>query len=240
MNRGSDNMARHGKNYRAKIEKVDRTKRYTSEEAVKLLKELTYVKFDETVGLDVRLGVDPRNAEQQVRGTCALPHGTGKNVRVAVFATGDKVRDAEEAGADIVGGEDLVKKVLDGFLDFDAAIATPDMMRHVGRLGKVLGPRGMMPNPKVGTVTMNVRDAVEALKAGQVEYRLDRFAIIHVPVGKMSFEEGKLLENVDSMLDAIAKAKPSAAKGTYFRSVVLSGTMTPGLKLLPPDVRVTK
>ncbi len=233
-------MAKHGKHYRAKIEKVDRQKRYTVEEAVSLLKEITYVKFDETVGLDIRLGVDPRNADQQVRGTCALPHGTGKSVRVAVFATGDKVRDAEEAGADVVGGEDLVKKVLDGFLDFDAAIATPDMMRHVGRLGKVLGPRGMMPNPKVGTVTMNVRDAVEALKAGQVEYRLDRFAIIHVPVGKMSFDAEKLADNINLMLDTIAKARPSAAKGTYFRSVTVSGTMTPGLKLLPPDSRAAK
>jgi len=230
-------MARHGKKYREAAKKVDVNAKLGVEEGVKLLKQIAYAKFNETVCLDIRLGVDPRQADQQVRGTCALPHGTGKKVRVAVFASGDKIREAEQAGADVVGGEDLVKKVLDGFLDFDAAVATPDMMRHVGRLGKVLGPRGMMPNPKVGTVTTDVATAVKALQAGQVEYRLDKFAIIHVPVGKIKFEQAQLQENVSALLDAVMKAKPSAAKGTYIKSISLSGTMTPGIRLAPPDVK---
>lgn len=224
-------MARHGKKYREKVALVDREKRYSVDDAVKLLRELRYAKFDETVQLDIRLGVDPRNADQQVRGTVALPHGTGKKVRVAVFAQGDKAREATEAGADVVGGDDLVKRIQEGFLDFDAAISTPDMMRVVGRLGKVLGPRGMMPNPKVGTVTMDVAGAVEALKAGQVEYRLDRYAIVHVPVGKSTFSDEQLADNIKALLDALAKAKPSAAKGTYMKSVALSSTMSPAIRI---------
>lgn len=227
-------MAKRGKNYRERLKLVDRYKRYELKEAVELLRKISYAKFDESINLDIRLGVDPRNADQQVRGTVALPHGTGKTVRVAVFASGDKVREAEQAGADVVGGEDLVKRILDGFLDFDACIATPDMMRFVGRLGKVLGPRGMMPNPKIGTVTMNVRDAVEAVKSGQVEFRLDRFAIIHVALGRMSFTNEQIFENIDSLLTAVAKAKPAATKGTYLKSIVLSSAMSPGIKLLAP------
>lgn len=224
-------MAGHGKKYRAAAAQYDPTVRYDIDKAVTLLKQVAYAKFDETVTLAVRLGVDPRNADQQVRGTVALPHGTGQTVRVAVFATGDKVREATEAGADVVGGEDLVKKVLDGFLDFDAAVATPDMMRHVGRLGKVLGPRNLMPNPKVGTVTMNVADAVKALKAGQVEYKLDKYAVMNVTVGKKSFTEQALVENIYAIIDAVAKAKPASAKGQYFKSAVLCSTMSPGFKL---------
>lgn len=224
-------MPAHGKKYREAAKQYDATKRYDIPAAVALLKQLAYAKFDETVTLAVRLGVDPRNADQQVRGTVALPHGTGQKVRVAVFATGDKVREATEAGADVVGGEDLVKKVLDGFLDFDAAVATPDMMRHVGRLGKVLGPRNLMPNPKVGTVTMNVSEAVKALKAGQVEYKLDKYAVMNVTVGKKSFTEEALVANIHAVIDAVAKAKPASAKGQYFKSAVLCSTMSPGFKL---------
>jgi large subunit ribosomal protein L1 len=226
-------MAKHGKKYTDKSKLVDRTKQFDVATAVKLLKEVAYAKFDETVSLDIRLGVDPRNADQQVRGTVALPHGTGKTVRVAVFAQGDKIREAEEAGADVVGGEDLAKRILDGFLDFDKAIATPDMMRVVGRLGKVLGPRNMMPNPKTGTVTPNIKEAIAEMKAGRVEYRLDRFAIIHITVGKIRFDVNQLAENVHAVLSAVQKAKPSAAKGKYFRSITLSSTMSPGIKIAP-------
>jgi large subunit ribosomal protein L1 len=224
-------MPKHGKKYEEKFKLVDRNKAYQLEEAAELLKKINYAKFDESVTLDIRLGVDPRNADQQVRGTVALPHGTGKKVRVAVFAKGDKVREAEEAGADVVGGDDLAEKIQAGFLDFDACIATPDMMRVVGKLGKVLGPRGMMPNPKAGTVTMDVKGAIDALKAGRVEYRLDRFAIIHVLIGKMSFSAAQIHDNAKALIDAIAKARPSAAKGTYMRSVYLSSTMSPSIRL---------
>lgn len=227
-------MAKHGKKYTDKSKLVDRTKQLEVAAAVKLLKEVTFAKFDETVSLDIRLGVDPRNADQQVRGTVALPHGTGKTVRVAVFAQGDKVKEAEEAGADIVGGDDLAKRILEGFLDFDKAIATPDMMRVVGRLGKVLGPRNMMPNPKTGTVTPNIKEAIAEMKAGRVEYRLDRFAIIHITVGKIRFDANQLAENVEAVLGAIQKAKPSAAKGKYIRSITLSSTMSPGIKIVAP------
>jgi large subunit ribosomal protein L1 len=233
-------MKKHGKAYAAKAASYDKQERLGVAEAVAKLRTLSFAKFNETVQLDIRLGLDPRNADQQVRGTVALPHGTGKTVRVAVFASGDKVREATEAGADVAGGEDLVKRVLEGFLEFDAAIATPDMMRHVGRLGKVLGPRGLMPNPKVGTVTMDIKGAVDALKAGRVEYRLDRYAIVHVPVGKMSFTDEQLADNIQSILDALMKAKPAAAKGTYMKSVSLSSTMSPGVRLMPPDVKVVK
>lgn len=228
-------MPKHGKNYNAKTPLVDRSKKYDVAEAVTLLRELSYAKFDESVQMDIRLGVDPRNAEQQVRGTVALPHGTGKKVRVAVFASGDKVREAEEAGADVVGGEDLVKRILDGFLDFDATIATPDMMRFVGRLGKILGTRGLMPNPKIGTVTPNVAKAVEAVKGGQVEFRLDRYAIVHVTVGKKSFSDEKLVDNINALLGAIMKAKPAATKGNYIKSIGLSTTMSPGIRLNAPE-----
>ncbi len=229
-------MPKHGKKYLEKAKLTDKTKLHNVEEAVSLLRQITFAKFTETVSLDVRLGVDPRNAEQQVRGTVSLPHGTGKSVRVAVFAKGEKVREAEEAGADVVGGDDLAEKIQGGFLDFDAAIATPDMMRVVGKLGKVLGPRGMMPNPKAGTVTMNVKDAVGALKAGRVEYRLDRYGIVHVRVGTMAFEDGQLVENVKALLNALIKARPAAAKGKYVRSIALSSTMSPGLRLDPAAV----
>jgi large subunit ribosomal protein L1 len=228
-------MPKHGKKYTEKAALVDKTKLHTVEEAVSLLRKVTFAKFDETVTLDIRLGVDPRAADQQVRGTVALPHGTGKTVRVAVFAKGDKVFEAEAAGADIVGGDDLAEKVLNGFLDFDAAIATPDMMRVVGKLGKVLGPRGMMPNPKTGTVTPNVREAIIALKAGQVEYRVDRFAIVHVIVGKMRFDDAQLVDNVNSLINALVKAKPSASKGKYIRSVSLSSTMSPSVRIFAAD-----
>lgn len=224
-------MAKHGKKYTEKAKLVDSTKLYELNEAAALIKQLTFSKFDETVTLDIRLGVDPRNADQQVRGTIALPHGTGKTVRVAVFAKGDKVREAEEAGADVVGGDDLAERVMGGFLDFDKAVATPDMMRVVGKLGKILGPRNMMPNPKTGTVTMDVKGAVQALKAGSVEYRLDRYAIIHVIIGKASFSAEQLAENAKALLDAVIKAKPSAAKGKYMRSVAMSATMSPGIRI---------
>lgn len=224
-------MAKHGKKYNEKVQNFDKTKPHTVSDAVKALRDLSYAKFDETVTLDIRLGVDPRNADQQVRGTVALPNGTGKNVRVAVFAQGDKAREAEEAGADVVGADDLAKRIQEGFLDFDKAIATPDMMRVVGRLGKILGTRGMMPNPKTGTVTMNVKEAISEMKAGRVEYRLDRFAIIHIMVGKMSFTDEALAENIDAVMTAIQKAKPSAAKGKYMRSAYVSSTMSSGVKL---------
>jgi large subunit ribosomal protein L1 len=229
-------MAKHGKKYTEKAKLVDKTKQVTVEEAVKLLRQVSFAKFDETISLDIRLGVDPRAADQQVRGTVALPHGTGKTVRVAVFAKGDKVFEAQQAGADIVGGDDLAEKVLAGFLDFDAAVATPDMMRVVGKLGKVLGPRGMMPNPKTGTVTPNVKEAIIALKAGQVEYRLDRFAIVHVNVGKARFTDEQLVDNINSLLNALVKAKPSAAKGKYMRSISLSSTMSPGIRIVTPEL----
>jgi large subunit ribosomal protein L1 len=228
-------MPKHGKKYNEKAQLVDKTIQHSVEDAVKLLRKVTFAKFDESVGLDIKLGVDPRAADQQVRGTVALPHGTGKTVRVAVFAKGDKVFEAEQAGADIVGGDDLAEKVLNGFLDFDAAIATPDMMRVVGKLGKVLGPRGMMPNPKTGTVTPNVKDAIIALKAGQVEYRVDRFAIVHVLVGKLRFEDAQLIDNINALLGALQKAKPAAAKGKYMRSITLSSTMSPGIRILAAE-----
>lgn len=224
-------MARRGKKYREAASKVDRATKLSVTDAVKAIKEASFAKFDESVDVDIRLGVDPRNAEQQVRGTVALPHGTGKNVRVAVFAKGDAAEAAEAAGAEIVGAEDLVAKIKGGFTDFDAAVATPDMMRFVGQVGKILGPRGLMPNPKAGTVTPNVAKVVAELKAGKVEYRLDRTAIIHVGVGRASFEQGQLEENVTALLDAVQAAKPAAAKGTYMKSVFISTTMGPGVAI---------
>jgi len=232
-------MAKSSKRHRAALSKVDREKRYTLEEAVKLAVETDPAKFDETVELAVRLGVDPRQADQNVRGTTQLPHGTGKSVRVLVFAKGDKAREAQEAGADFVGGDDLATKITgEGWLDFDSAIATPDMMGVVGKLGKVLGPRGLMPNPKVGTVTMDVAKAVREIKAGKVEYRVEKAGIVHVPIGKRSFGYEKLLDNANMVLSSLVRAKPSAAKGTYLRSIAIATTMGPGIKVDPLTTKV--
>jgi large subunit ribosomal protein L1 len=230
-------MAR-GKTYRDAREKVDRTREYPPSEAVKLVKELKRAKFDESVEIHVRTGLNVRHADEQLRGTIALPHGLGKDVTIAVFARGDKAREAEEAGADFVGAEDLADRIQnDGFTDFDVAIATPDMMPVVGRLGRILGPQGKMPNPKVGTVTMDVRKAVEESKAGKVEYRTDRTAIVHMTVGKTSFPEDHLLANYQAIIEELIRAKPSAAKGRYLRSVVLASTMGPGVKVDPSRTR---
>ena len=223
---------KHGKKYVDSKKLVDKTKLYDLEEACTLCVSTAKAKFDETVELHVRLGVDSRHADQQVRGAVVLPHGTGKNVRVLVIAKGDKEKDALEAGADIVGAEDMVAKIQnEGFMDFDVLITTPDMMGLVGRLGRVLGPRGLMPNPKAGTVTPNVAQAVKEAKAGKIEYRLDKANIIHVPVGKASFGTEKLSENISTVMDAIVKAKPAAAKGQYIRSAAIATTMGPGVKL---------
>ncbi len=223
---------KRGKKYTEAAKKVDRMKQYDVEEAVKLVKETAVAKFDETVEAHIRLGVDGRHADQQVRGAVVLPNGTGKTVRVLVFAKGEKIDEALAAGADHAGGEELIPKIQnDGWLDFDVVVATPDMMGVVGRLGRVLGPKGLMPNPKAGTVTMDVTKAVNDIKAGKVEYRLDKANIVHVPVGKVSFSEEQLVQNIDALMEAITKAKPSAAKGQYYRSVSLSSTMGPGVKL---------
>lgn len=224
-------MKKHGKKYNAAVEKIDHSRKYSLDEAVKTLKEVSFAKFDETVELTIWLGVDPRKADQLVRGTLVLPHGLGKSKTVLVIAQGDKVREAEEAGADLVGGEDMVNKIKGGWLDFDAVIATPDMMRLVGGLGKVLGPRGLMPNPKTGTVTFDVKTAVKETKAGKVEYRVDKTGVIHTGVGKISFDENKIVENTRALLDAVAKAKPSTAKGKYMKKVNLASTMSPGILL---------
>jgi large subunit ribosomal protein L1 len=225
-------MARRGKTYRDARQKVDRSREYTPTEAVKLVKELKRAKFDESVEIHVRTGLNVRHADEQLRGTIALPHGLGKDVTIAVFARGDKAKEAEEAGADFVGAEDLAERIQnDGFTDFDVAIATPDMMPVVGRLGRILGPQGKMPNPKVGTVTMDVRKAVEESKAGKVEYRTDRTAIVHMTVGKTSFPDEQLVENFQTVIEELNRAKPSAAKGKYLRSVVMTSTQGPGVKI---------
>lgn len=224
-------MAKHSKRFRAAAKLVDEGHFYTPAEAIGLLKQGATAKFDESVDVALRLGVDPRHADQQVRGTVVLPHGLGKSVRVAVFAQGDKAREAEAAGADIVGGEELVAKVQAGEMNFDIAIATPDMMGMVGRLGRVLGPRGLMPNPKAGTVTFDIEKAIKEFKAGKVEYRVNRESGIHVPIGKASFSEEALLENFRVLMEAIIRAKPSAAKGQYLKKVALSSTMGPGLRI---------
>jgi len=213
--------------------KVDRSRRYPLDEACSLVKASSFAKFDETVDIAVRLGVNPKHADQMVRGALVLPHGVGKTVRVLVFAKGEKVAEAEAGGADMVGGEDLVAKVAGGFLDFDTVIATPDMMGQVGKLGRVLGPRGLMPNPKVGTVTFDVGKAVREAKAGKVEFRVEKAGIVHVPVGKVSFEPAKLTDNVKALMQALVKAKPSTAKGQYLRSITLSSTMGPGVRVDP-------
>jgi large subunit ribosomal protein L1 len=226
-------MSRHGKHYRSAVEKIEHDRLYAPLEAMKLVKECAGAKFDETVEAHFRLGIDTRQADQQVRGSVSLPHGTGKEVRVAVFAEGDKAREAEAAGADVVGSDDLVAKIEGGFFDFDAAVATPDMMGKVGKLGKALGPRGLMPNPKLGTVTMNVAQIIGELKAGRVEYRADKFGIAHVPVGRASFDEKLLVENYAALLGEIVRAKPSSAKGKYIKSITIASTMGPGIKLDP-------
>jgi large subunit ribosomal protein L1 len=231
-------MARHGKRYRAALSVVDRSKRYPLDEAIRLAAESAKAKFDETMEIAVRLGVDPRQADQNVRGTVILPHGTGKSVRILVFAKGEKEREAQEAGADYVGGEDLVKKITtENWLDFDKAIATPDMMGLVGRIGKILGPRGLMPNPKVGTVTFDVAKAVSELKAGKVEYRVEKAGIVHVPIGKVSFGPEKLNENARALLNSLIRAKPAAAKGNYLLSISVASTMGPGVRVDPLAVR---
>ena len=223
-----------GKRYVESAKLVDRTNLYDVEEAVSIIKKTANAKFDETIEAHIKLGVDGRHADQQVRGAVVLPHGTGKKVRVLVFAKGDKVEEAQAAGADFVGGQELVPKIQnEGWLDFDVVVATPDMMGVVGRLGRVLGPKGLMPNPKAGTVTMDVTKAVNDIKAGKIEYRLDKTNIIHVPVGKASFTEEQLADNFHTLMGAIVKAKPAAAKGQYLRSVTITSTMGPGIKLNP-------
>ena len=223
---------KHGKKYAEAAKLVDRTVQYDTAEAIALVKKTATAKFDETVEVHIKTGCDGRHAEQQIRGAVVLPNGTGRSVKILVFAKGDKVSEAEAAGADYVGGEELIPKIQnDGWLDFDVVVATPDMMGVVGRLGKVLGPKGLMPNPKAGTVTMDVTKAVNDIKAGKIEYRLDKANIIHVPVGKVSFDEAKLQENFDALMEAIVKAKPSAVKGQYLRSITLATTMGPGVKI---------
>jgi len=224
-------MPKRGKKYTASREKVDRFKNYPVDEALALLKECGWAKFDESVDVAVNLGVNPKYSDQMVRGAVVMPHGVGRTVRVAVFAEGDKAKEAEEAGADIVGSEDLAEKIQGGFMDFDKAIATPDMMRVVGKLGKILGPRGMMPNPKVGTVTMDIAKAVNETKAGKVEFRVDKEGIVHAPLGKLSFDSEKIKQNMGALVEALTKAKPSSAKGIYFKTATLSSTMGPGVKL---------
>ena len=226
-------MAKHGKNYLAARERVDRLHEYEPSEAIALVKNTKSSKFDESVEVHIRTGLNVRHADEQLRGTIALPNGLGKSVKIAVFAKGDKAKEAEEAGADVVGAEDLAKQIEEGFDDFDVAIATPDMMPVVGRLGRVLGPSGKMPNPKVGTVTMDVAKAVEESKAGKVEYRTDRTAIVHLNIGKTSFEERALLENYAAVIEEIIRAKPAAAKGRYIRSITVATTMGPGVKVDP-------
>jgi len=227
-----------GKKYREAASKIDRDKKYTLAEAIKLVVENKVAKFDETVELAVRLNVDPRQADQNVRGTVVLPHGTGRTVRVLVLAKGEKEREAKEAGADFVGGEELIKKIQEeNWLDFDRVIATPDIMGLVGRIGKILGPRGLMPNPKVGTVTFDVAKAVSEVKAGKVDYRVDKAGVIHVPVGKVSFAAEKLLDNARAVLAAIVRSKPASAKGNYIQSVAVSSTMGPGVKIDTGEAR---
>jgi len=230
-------MPKHGKRYLANLEKVDREAVYSPADAVQLIKSFEPAKFDETVEVHIRTGLNVRHADQQLRGTIALPNGLGKDMTVAVFAKGDKAREAEEAGADHVGEEDLAKRVEEGFTDFDVAIATPDMMPIVGRLGRILGPQGKMPNPKVGTVTNDIGKAVSESKAGKVEYRTDRMATVHLAIGKAEFDERQLLENYAALIEEIQRAKPAAAKGRYIRTITLTTTMSPGVRIDPARVR---
>ncbi|HWP98250.1 MAG TPA: 50S ribosomal protein L1 [Syntrophomonadaceae bacterium] len=224
---------RRSKNYQEAVKQIDRSKLYDPSEALQLVKELSKTKFDETVEVHVKLGVDPRHADQQVRGTVSLPHGTGKTRKVLVFAKGEKIKEAETAGADYAGGEELAEKIQGGWFDFDVAVATPDMMAVVGKLGKILGPRGLMPNPKAGTVTFDVERTIKELKAGRIEFRVDKTSIVHAPIGRVSFELDKLQENLNAFADALIKAKPAAAKGQYMRSVNICSTMGPGVKINP-------
>lgn len=220
-----------GKKLESAYEKFEKAKEYSLEEALRLIKELSYTRFDETVEMAFNLGVDPKKTDQVVRGAVTLPHGTGKKVRVLVFAKGEKEKEAIEAGADYVGAEDLVEKIQKGWLDFDKAVATPDIMGLVGKLGKVLGPRGLMPNPKLGTVTFDVAKAVKEIKAGKVEYKTDKAGVVHVPIGKVSFDVDRLIENARTVIDSISKAKPSTSKGKYMKKIVISSTMGPGIKV---------
>src|SRR5512137_1216305 len=224
-------MPKRGKKYLEAHKKVDRAKRYTVEEACALIPEMKIAKFDESVDAAVRLGVNPKYADQMVRGACVMPHGTGKSIRVAVFAKGDKAKEAEASGADVIGAEDLVEKIQGGFLEFDATVATPDMMGMVGKLGRILGTRGLMPNPKVGTVTFEVAKAVKELKAGRVEFRVEKAGIVHAPIGRVSFGADKLRDNLMALLELLLKLKPASAKGTYVRSVAISTTMGPSIRL---------
>jgi large subunit ribosomal protein L1 len=230
-------MAKHGRKFLESRQQVDRLREYAPAEAISLVKRLKHTSFDEAVEVHVRTGLNVRHADEQLRGTIALPHGLGKSVTVAVFAKGDKAREAEEAGADVVGAEDLAKRIEEGFTDFDVAIATPDMMPVVGRLGRILGPSGKMPNPKVGTVTTDVARAVEESKAGKVEYRTDRTAIVHLNIGKTSFDEAALLANYAAVIEEIVRAKPAVAKGRYIRSITVASTMGPGVKVDPSRTR---
>jgi large subunit ribosomal protein L1 len=230
-------MAQHGKRYRAAHAKVDPSKRYTFNEAVQLATESTFSKFDETLDIAVRLGVDPRHADQMVRGTVLLPNGLGKVVRVLVFAKGEKVKEALDAGADHAGGDELVDKIKEGWLDFDKTVATPDMMGAVGRIGKVLGPRGLMPNAKIGTVTFDLAKVVKEIKAGKVDFRVEKTGIVHAPMGKVSFGEEKLIQNISAFMDTLIRLKPSAAKGTYLRGIAISTTMGPGIQIDPLAVK---
>ncbi len=224
---------RRGKAYKEAFAKVDHSKLYEPTEAIKLVKEIAIAKFDETVEAHIKLGVDPRHADQQVRGTVSLPHGTGKTLKVLVFAKGEKLKEAEQSGADYVGAEDLAERIQGGWFDFDVAVATPDMMSVVGRLGKILGPRGLMPNPKAGTVTFDIERTIKELKAGRIEFRVDKTSIVHVPIGRVSFEQDKLQDNLNAFAEALIKAKPAAAKGQYMRSVNICSTMGPGIQINP-------
>jgi len=229
-------MPKFGKKYEDALKLIEKGKLYDAAEAVELVKKTSTAKFDETIEVHVKLGVDPRHADQQVRGTVVLPHGTGKTRKVLVFAKGEKAKEAEAAGADVVGAEDLASKIEGGWLDFDVAIATPDMMGVVGKLGRILGPRGLMPNPKTGTVTFDLAQAIKEVKAGKIEFRVDKTSIVHVPVGKASFDVDKLLENFQTFMEALLKAKPAAAKGQYIKSVTIASTMGPGIKINPAKV----
>ena len=230
-------MKAKGKKYKGVAEKVDHARRYALDEGIRIVKETATAKFDETVELSVRLGVDPRRADQNIRGSVGLPHGLGKPVRVLAFAKGEKEREAQDAGAEFVGNDDLIKKITEGWLDFDKVVATPDMMGAVGRIGKILGPRGLMPNPRSGTVAMEIGKAVTEIKAGRLEYRVDKAGIVHLPIGKVSFDAEALLDNAKAVVGALVRAKPAAAKGTYIKSVAVAATMGPGVRIDPAEVR---